>query len=121
MKQETPRKHTKPTYTEKVPKGRPKARWTDAVQNDIREMSIVSWRKVAVGRDGWRGGTGEGLVLLGSGDTEEEEEEEGGGRGGRGEEKVKKKKEEEKKKKEKKEKKKKKKKKKKRQRRRRRR
>jgi len=74
---------------QKLSTERTKARWTDAVQNDIRRMRIANWRQVAEDRDGWRGGTGEGLVLLDSGDieeeedTEEEEEEEEGGGGGK--------------------------------------
>ena len=61
--QETPRKYTKSTYTRNYLRGRPKVRWTDAVQNDIRKMRIVNWTQVAQDRDGWRGATGEGRNL----------------------------------------------------------
>ena len=35
-------------------KGRPKDRWKDDVENDIRKRGIVNWRQVAQDRDGWR-------------------------------------------------------------------
>jgi len=44
-------------------------RWTDAVHNDVRKVRIVNWTQVVQGRVGWRGASGEGLVLLGSGET----------------------------------------------------
>ena len=49
----------------KRPKGRPKARWKDDVENDARKMGIVNWRQVAQDEDGWRTEAGEGLVLVG--------------------------------------------------------
>jgi hypothetical protein len=36
---------------QKLPKLRPKARWKDDVQNDVRKMRIVNWRQVAKDRD----------------------------------------------------------------------
>jgi hypothetical protein len=37
---------------QKQTKGRPKARWKDDVENDIRKMGIVNWRQLAQDRDG---------------------------------------------------------------------
>jgi len=45
------------------------------VENDIREMTIVSWRQVEQNRDGWREQLGSPLYFLDSGATEEKEEE----------------------------------------------
>ena len=33
--------------------GRPKARWKDVVENNVRNMGIVNWRQVAQDRDRW--------------------------------------------------------------------
>jgi hypothetical protein len=63
--QETPRKYIKPTYIKKRPKVRPKARWKDEAENDIRKMGIVNWREVAHDSDGWRRANGEPFILLG--------------------------------------------------------
>jgi hypothetical protein len=41
-----------PIYGNK--KGRPKVRWLDDVQEDLREMGIEGWRRKAQGRDQWR-------------------------------------------------------------------
>ena len=35
-------------------KGRPKSRWKDDVEKDLRKLGIVNWRQVAQDRDGWR-------------------------------------------------------------------
>ena len=37
----------------KSPNGRPKARWKDVVENNVRNMGIVNWRQVAQDRDRW--------------------------------------------------------------------
>jgi hypothetical protein len=52
---------------QKRPKGRPKARWKDEVENNIRKMQIDNWRQVAQDRDGWRRATREALIFLDSG------------------------------------------------------
>jgi hypothetical protein len=56
MMQETSRKYIKPT----------------CIKNGVREdprlggkTGIVTWRQVVLDRDGWRGATGEVLILLG--------------------------------------------------------
>ena len=42
--------NTKKMYQASLYKIRPKARWKDDVQSDVRETRIVNWRQVA--RDG---------------------------------------------------------------------
>jgi hypothetical protein len=49
----------------KQPKGRPKARWKDDVEDKIRKMGVVNWRKVVQDTDGWRRATGKAHILLG--------------------------------------------------------
>jgi hypothetical protein len=39
---------------DKIRGGRPKARWIDAVDNDMRKASVRNWRMEAKERDGWR-------------------------------------------------------------------
>jgi hypothetical protein len=43
------------------------------VQNDIKTMGIITWRRTAQDLAGWRTATGEVLILLGEGEEEEEE------------------------------------------------
>jgi hypothetical protein len=40
-------------YTRKK-RGRPKVRWLDDVQENLREMEIEGWRRKAQDRDQWR-------------------------------------------------------------------
>jgi hypothetical protein len=65
MMHETPRKYIKPTYTKIRLKGRPKARWKDEAENDIRKMRIDNWKQIAQDTNGWRRATREALIPLG--------------------------------------------------------
>jgi hypothetical protein len=38
----------------KRPIGRPKTRWKDDVLEDIKNMNVRNWKKVAQNRDGWK-------------------------------------------------------------------
>lgn len=38
----------------KRPKGRPKARWNDDVENGIRKTGVVNWRQVEQDGNGWK-------------------------------------------------------------------
>jgi len=38
----------------KGPIGRPKARWEDDVLEDIKNINISNWKKVAQNRDSWK-------------------------------------------------------------------
>jgi hypothetical protein len=53
------------TLHKQGPKGRPKTRWKDDVEDDLTKMGIVNWRQVAQDRDRWRRATREVLILLG--------------------------------------------------------
>jgi hypothetical protein len=44
---------TEKTYTRRK-RGRPKVRWLDDVQEDLREVEIEGWRRKARDRDQWR-------------------------------------------------------------------
>jgi hypothetical protein len=46
-------------------RSRPKVRWLDDVQEDLREMGIEGWRRKAQGRDQWRRITQEGKAHVG--------------------------------------------------------
>jgi hypothetical protein len=39
---------------EKRKKGRPRMRWMDGVETDLRNLGVVNWRTKAQERDGWR-------------------------------------------------------------------
>ena len=45
-------KRWKPMF--KRPIGRPKTRWKDDVREDIKNVNVYNWRKVAQNRDGWK-------------------------------------------------------------------
>jgi hypothetical protein len=34
--------------------GRPRMRWTDGVENDLRDLGVVNWRSKAQEDDSWR-------------------------------------------------------------------
>ena len=38
----------------KRPIGRPKTRWKDDVLEDIKNMNVSNWKKVAQNRDSWK-------------------------------------------------------------------
>ena len=38
----------------KRPFGRPKTRWEDDVSEDIKNMNVRNWKKVAQNRDSWK-------------------------------------------------------------------
>jgi hypothetical protein len=43
--------NTKPDGTRSV--GRPKLRWEDGVDQDMRILGVKNWKKVAINRDEW--------------------------------------------------------------------
>jgi len=43
--------NTKPNGVRRV--GRPKLRWDDGVDQDIRMLEVKNWKKVALDRDEW--------------------------------------------------------------------
>jgi hypothetical protein len=38
----------------KTKKSRPRMRWIDGVEKDLRNVSVVNWKTKAPERDGWR-------------------------------------------------------------------
>jgi hypothetical protein len=50
---------------QKRPNGRPKGRWKEYVENDVRQMGIVNWRQVEQDGDGWRRATKESFIFFG--------------------------------------------------------
>jgi hypothetical protein len=49
-----PKRVTREKIYRRRKRGRPKARWLDDVQEDLREMGIEGWRRNAQDRDQWR-------------------------------------------------------------------
>jgi hypothetical protein len=49
-----PKRVTREKIYTRRKKGRPKVRWLDDVQEDLREMEIEGWRRKAQDRDQWR-------------------------------------------------------------------
>ncbi|KAJ4433533.1 hypothetical protein ANN_15842 [Periplaneta americana] len=46
-------------------RGRPRTRWLDAVENDLREMEVKRWKKTAEDREAWANIMKEAKVLQG--------------------------------------------------------
>jgi hypothetical protein len=38
----------------KMKKGRPRIRWMEGVEKDLRNLGVVNWKTKAQERDGWR-------------------------------------------------------------------
>jgi hypothetical protein len=49
----------------KRPIGRPKTRWKDDVLEDIKNMNVRIWKKVAQNRDSWKKVTKKARTLYG--------------------------------------------------------
>ena len=49
-----PRRISEETCMSTRSHGRPRARWRDELERDIRKLSIVNWRRKAEDRDEWR-------------------------------------------------------------------
>lgn len=45
--------------------GRPRKRWLDDVEGDLRTLRVHAWRMQALDREGWRGGVEEARTLHG--------------------------------------------------------
>jgi hypothetical protein len=42
------------TTREKRSVGKPKKRWSDDVENDLKKMGVRGWRKITKNRDTWK-------------------------------------------------------------------
>ncbi|KAG7311679.1 hypothetical protein JYU34_002732 [Plutella xylostella] len=52
--------------TGRRPVGRPRYRWSDAVEADLRELQVVDWRETALDRQKWRSLVSEAKTHFGS-------------------------------------------------------
>jgi transcription termination factor 2 len=60
-----PKRVTREKMYTRRKRGRPKVRWLDDVQEDLREMEIEGWRRKAEERDQWRRTTQEAKAHVG--------------------------------------------------------